>query len=48
MPKPPHLLLEHRQEVRKTWAIRLFRDGLVKQYNDSKMAFENDQEQSAQ
>jgi hypothetical protein len=43
MSKSLHLLLEYRQEGRKTWAIRFYRDGLVKQYSDSKMAFENDQ-----
>ena len=42
MPKSMDLLLECRQEGRKTWAIRFYRDGLVKEYNDSSMAFEND------
>jgi len=43
MPQSKDLILEHRQEGRKTWAIQFYRDGLVKQYSDSKMEFENDQ-----
>jgi hypothetical protein len=43
MPKPQHLLLEYRQEGRKAWAIRFYEDGLVKEYSDSTMAFEDDQ-----
>jgi hypothetical protein len=42
MPKSKNLLLEYRQEGRKTWAIQFYRDGLVKEYSDSSMAFEND------
>jgi hypothetical protein len=42
MPKSLELLLEYRQEGRKTWAIRFYRDGLVKEYSDSTMTFEND------
>jgi len=42
MPKSLDLLLEYRQEGRKTWAIRFYRDGLVKEYSDSTMAFEDD------
>jgi hypothetical protein len=43
MPKSMDLLLEHRQEGRKTWAIRFYRDGLVKEFTDSRMEFENGQ-----
>ena len=42
MPKSKELLLEYRQEGRKTWAIQFYQDGLVKEYSDSIMAFEND------
>jgi len=35
------LLLEYRQEGRKTWAIRFYQDGQVMEYSDSEMAFEN-------
>ncbi len=41
MPKTLDLLLEYRQEGRKTWAIRFYQNGLVKEYNDSEMAFED-------
>jgi hypothetical protein len=43
MPKDSHLILEYRQEGRKTWAIRFYQDGLVKEYSDSTMTFEDDQ-----
>jgi hypothetical protein len=42
MPKSADILLECRQEGRKTWAIRFYQDGLVKEYSDSTMQFEND------
>ncbi len=42
MPKTLDLLLEYRQEGRKTWAIRFYRNGLVKEYTDSEMKFEED------
>lgn len=42
MAKVSDLLLEYRQEGRNTWAIRFYQDGLVKEYSDSEMAFEND------
>jgi hypothetical protein len=41
MPKTLDLLLEYRQEGRKTWAIRFYQNGLVKEYNDSEMTFED-------
>lgn len=42
MPKALDLLLEYRhQGGRKTWAIRFYQKGLVKEYNDSEMTFEN-------
>jgi hypothetical protein len=41
MPKALDLLLEYRQDGRKTWAIRFYQNGLVKEYNDSEMTFEN-------
>jgi hypothetical protein len=41
MTKATDLLLEYRQEGRKTWAIRFYQDGLVREYSDSKMTFEN-------
>ena len=40
MPKTLDLLLEYRQNGRKTWAIRFYQNGLVKEYNDSEMKFE--------
>ena len=43
MPESVDLIFEYRQEGRKTWAIRFYRNGLVEQYNDSTMAFEGDQ-----
>jgi hypothetical protein len=43
MPKPSNLLLEYRQDGRKTWAIRFYQNGLVKEYSNSEMVFENDQ-----
>lgn len=42
MAKASDLLLEYRQEGRKTWAIRFYQDGLVKEYSDSEMVFENE------
>jgi hypothetical protein len=42
MPKALDLLLEYRQEGRKDWAIRFYQNGVVKQYSDSEMTFEND------
>jgi hypothetical protein len=42
MPKVKDILLEYRQEGRKTWAIQFYQDGLVKEYSDTSMAFEND------
>ena len=41
MAKALDLLLEYRQDGRKTWAIRFYRNGLVKEYTDSEMAFES-------
>lgn len=41
MPKALDLLLEYRQGGRQTWAIRFYQNGLVKEYNDSAMAFED-------
>ena len=42
MPKALDLLLEYRhQGGRKTWAIRFYQNGLVKEHNDSEMTFEN-------
>ena len=43
MPKKPDLLLEYRQEGRKPWAIRFYRNGLVKEFSDSTMVFEDNQ-----
>jgi hypothetical protein len=43
MPESSELLLEYRQDGRKTWAIRFYLDGLVKEYSDSTMTFEDDQ-----
>jgi hypothetical protein len=43
MPKSSKLLLEYRQEGRKIWAIRFYLDGLVQEYSDSTLAFEDDQ-----
>jgi len=42
MAKASDLLLEYRQEGSKTWAIRFYTDGLVKEFNDSEMTFEDD------
>jgi hypothetical protein len=42
MPKTSQLILEFRQEGRKIWAIRFYQDGLVKEYSDSTMVYEND------
>jgi hypothetical protein len=42
MPKSADILLECQQEGRKTWAIRFYQDGLVKEYSDTTMQFEND------
>ncbi|MGD0003982.1 MAG: hypothetical protein ABSE06_07120 [Anaerolineaceae bacterium] len=39
MPKSLDLLLEYRQDGRKTWAIRFYQNGLVQEYSDSEMAF---------
>jgi len=41
MPKSLDLLLEYRQDGRKTWAIRFYQNGLVKEYSASAMAFED-------
>jgi hypothetical protein len=41
MPKALDLLLEYRQGGRQTWAIRFYQNGLVKEYNDSEMTFED-------
>ena len=43
MTESKDLLLEYRQEGRKTWAIRFYKDGRVKEFSDSSMAFENDE-----
>jgi hypothetical protein len=42
MAKPNEILLEYRQAGRKTWAIRFYQDGLVKEYSDSEMVFEDE------
>ena len=42
MPKKTDLLLEYRhQGGRQTWAFRFYQDGLVQEYSDSTMAFED-------
>jgi hypothetical protein len=41
MPKALDLLLEYRQDGSKNWAIRFYQNGLVKQYSDSEMNFED-------
>jgi len=41
MPKSLDVLIEYRQTGRKTWAIRIYQNGLVKEYTDSEMAFED-------
>jgi len=39
MPKSEDLLLEYRQDGRKTWAVRFYLDGLVEEFSDSKMEY---------
>ena len=39
MPKSEDLLLEYRQDGRKTWAVRFHQDGLVEEYSDSEMLY---------
>ena len=41
MAKQPDLLLEYSLDGRQTWAYRFYQDGLVKEYSDSEMVFEN-------
>jgi hypothetical protein len=41
MPKARDVLLEYRQDGRKTWAYRFYQNGLVQEYSDSEMVFED-------
>ena len=41
MAKTSEILLEYRQDGRKTWAIRFFHSGVVREYSDSRMEFKN-------
>jgi hypothetical protein len=43
MAKSTELILEYQQEGRKSWAIRFYQDGLVREFSDTRMDFENDQ-----
>lgn len=43
MDKSTELILEYQQEGRKSWAVRFYQGGLVRELSDTRMEFENDQ-----
>lgn len=43
MPQASDLLLEYRQEGRKTWSMRFYQDGRVEEYSDEMVEFKDGQ-----